>query len=267
MPINIFPVKRGFQYLRYNISRPHHNGHGIHSPFLYNFIINVLNNKANSSKINEIITLRSYLLKDNLKLNIEDMGAGSKTSTNGERTIKNITTRSSSTVKYGRLLHNIVTYYQPDTVIELGTCIGLGTSFMATACPSSEVITIEGSDKLLQIASKNFEYLRINNVTTLHGNFNNVLPLALNQVNKADIIFIDGNHKKDATLSYFNACLPFMNNEGIIILDDIHWSSEMYQVWREIIKDTRVNLSIDLFQLGIVFLNTKLQKEHFQIYY
>ena len=89
----------------------------------------------------------------------------------------------------------------------------------------------------------------------------------MNEIGKFDLVFIDGNHKKEATLRYFNLLLPYVHSNSIVIFDDIRWSNEMEMAWCEIYSHKNIKLSIDLFNLGIVFFNEKLIKQHFEIYY
>ena len=81
------------------------------------------------------------------------------------------------------------------------------------------------------------------------------------------MVFFDGNHTYDHTLEYFEMCIPKTTNESIFIFDDIHWSAEMERLWDRIIRDERVVVSIDLFQLGLVFFRKELSKQHFVIRY
>ncbi len=262
-----FKLKRIISYIAYKIFRPHYKGHGIHSPFLYNYTLNVLNKKDIPQQITGIIKFRRQLLKDNSVLHIEDMGMGSRKLHKPYRKINNIAKYSSSTVKYGKLLYNTIEYFQPEKVLEIGTCLGMGTLFLAAACPKSNIITLEGNNQLIQQAKKNFEYFNINNITIIEGNFNDTLPVVLNNNSGFGLIFIDGNHNGNATIEYLEICLPLIKIPGIIIIDDIRWSSDMFDAWNKIINYEQVSLSVDLFQMGIIFLNPDLQKQHFQIYY
>jgi len=53
---------------------------------------------------------------------------------------------------------------------------GSGNCILAAACPKSTIISLEGSNQLITKAKKNFEYLKINNITTIDGNFTDTLP-------------------------------------------------------------------------------------------
>ena len=80
-----------------------------------------------------------------------------------------------------------------------------------------------------------------------------------------DLIFIDGNHQKEATLSCFENLLPKAHNDTIFIFDDINWSKDMTEAWEAIKKHPKVTVSIDTFFWGFVFLRTEQAKEHFTI--
>jgi hypothetical protein len=47
------------------------------------------------------------------------------------------------------------------------------------------------------------------------------------------------------------------------VIDDIHWSSGMQAAWKQIISDPAVKVSIDLFNIGIIWFRNELSKEDF----
>ncbi|HNR16193.1 MAG TPA: SAM-dependent methyltransferase, partial [Chitinophagaceae bacterium] len=81
-----------------------------------------------------------------------------------------------------------------------------------------------------------------------------------------DFAFIDGNHRQEPTERYFNQLLPKMHHESILVFDDIHWSSEMEQVWKTIKDHPSVRCTVDLFFIGVVFFRDEFrEKQHFSI--
>ena len=62
----------------------------MHSPFVYDFILNVLNNKSNYQLQSEIEFLRKQVLSDKRIIEIEEMGAGSRTHSSKQRTVSQI---------------------------------------------------------------------------------------------------------------------------------------------------------------------------------
>jgi predicted O-methyltransferase YrrM len=266
--MNLFLFKRAFQFLSYLLRHPHRNGHGIHSPFLFDFVTKVLYKRKNwHQSFTDIERLRKSLLKNRETITVEDLGAGSGRKTNKTRKISDMVRYSSINPKNGRLLFNIIDYIGPEIIIELGTCLGFGSMYMAAGATIGKVYTIDGSADLSEKATENFERLRLTNIHARQGSFDDVLPTILEDNGMFDLMFIDGNHRKDAVLHYFALCLPYINRRSVIIFDDIRWSNEMFEGWLEICKHEKVRLSLDLFRLGIVFFDEKILKQHVEIYY
>lgn len=254
------------KYLHYYLTASNGNGHGIHSPFVFDFIKNVLNDSRNFYAYQQIENLREQLLKDETIIEVEDFGAGSAIFQNNKRTVAEIVKHSAKSEKLGRLLFRIANYYQPKTVIELGTSAGLSSTYLASAVAGAKLITIEGSPAIAAIAKRNFQFLRLSNIELMNGNFDDLLPGILQNNSNIDLAFIDGNHRKQPTINYFNLLVDKVSSSSILIFDDIHWSKEMEEAWQEIKNDSRVMLTVDLFFIGIVFFKNDFKtKQHFII--
>jgi predicted O-methyltransferase YrrM len=254
------------KYLHYYLTASSGKGHGIHSPFVFDFIKNVLRDKKEYTYYPIIEKGRKQLLKQKAEIGVEDFGAGSSTIKTNKRVVADMAASSLKPAKYAQLLFRIVNYYQPKTILELGTSFGITTSYLAAANPNATVYTIEGSPAVAEIARKTFDRVGLKNIELTEGNFNNELPALLNKLISIDLAFIDGNHLKEPTLGYFATLLNSSTLNSILIFDDIHWSAEMEEAWAEIREHPSVTLTIDLFFIGIVFLNPDFNhKQHFSI--
>lgn len=238
--------------------------YGIHSPFVFDFICNVLNKKTDSREISDLEALRKKLKKNNNLIAITDMGAGSIHSSENKRKISDIAKSSLKGRKYASLFYRMIRYYGSEKVLELGTSLGVTTCYLAKANPSMEVITIEGCDKIVDIAKENAGKLGLKNISFITGNFDALLDDVVKK-QKPDFIFFDGNHTQEATLRYFESCLPFVMNNSIFIFDDINWSDEMKEAWGKIRSHHSVAVTIDLYFVGLVFFRKELSRENFVI--
>lgn len=262
------PFQLATRYARYFLTASNGKGHGVHSPFVFDFITHVIHGQKPAAQYHQIETLRSALLQDATTVMVEDFGAGSRTNTRSRRVVKKIAATSLKPRKYSQLLHRMVRHYQPQTILEIGTSLGITTSYLAIAAPSAQVITMEGATEIAAIAARNFKSLGIENIRQVKGNFDHTLPVLLSDIGKIDFAFIDGNHRYEPTLDYFRQVLERSGNETIIILDDIYWSREMEQAWEWVKAHPAVRLTIDLFAIGIVVLRKEvLHKQHFRIRY
>ena len=255
-----------FRYVSYYVKAGNGKGHGIHSPFVYAFIREVLNDSKHYYSYDQVEALRQELLKDKTLLEVLDLGAGSTSSNRSARTVSSITRTAAKSPKLARLLFRVVNYFQPQTMIELGTSMGLTSACLAAGNSGATLHTIEGAPAIAVRAEKNFENLGISNIHLVTGNFDTELPALLNRINKPDLSYIDGNHRYEPTLSYFKQLMEAGHEYSIIIMDDIHWSPQMEKAWERIKQTAGVTCTIDLFFLGFVFFRPEFkQPQHFVI--
>ena len=256
------------KYISYLWKASNGHGHGVHSPFVFAFIKNVLNTKSKGPSIDAIELYRQRLLNNQKEINILDLGAGADPKGNKSRTIAQIAKGALKPKKYSSLLSRIVKYYQPSQVLEMGTSLGITTCYLAHGVPNASVVTMEGAPTVAHEALTTFKNLGFQNIQLIEGNFDQSLPNYLQSVSTIGIAYVDGNHRYTPTMQYFNLLLAKSDEHSIFIFDDIHWSSEMEKAWAEIKADARVSLTIDLFYIGIVFLRKEQkEQEHFIIRY
>lgn len=254
------------KYINYYLSAANGKGHGTHSPFVFDFILSVLNNRQHYTPSAEIEALRQKLLADFTEIEIEDLGAGSRKGTTQKRKINKIAATAVKPKKWSHFLYRLVAHYKPQTIIELGTSLGISTAYMAAANPGAHIYTIEGSSAIQQKAAQNFAQLNCLNIQSLVGNFNDVLPNVIAKVETIDLAYIDGNHRYKPTMDYFHQLLQKKTANTIFIFDDIHWSAEMEKVWEEIKNHPSVTISIDLFFMGLIFFRSELKvSQHYSI--
>lgn len=215
-----------------------------------------------------IETRRQQLLADERLLEVTDFGAGSGHLKTRQRKVKDIAATSLKPAKYARLLHRLVRYYQYQHILELGTSLGITTAYLASANRNYRVITCEGAGAIAGVANEGFKQLELSNICIETGPFEDTLPRILKQQPAPELVFIDGNHREAPTLQYFHQLLEVMPQNGLLIFDDIHWSAEMESAWETIQKHPAVTLSVDLFFIGLVWINPDFrQPAHYVIRY
>ncbi|GAB3432377.1 O-methyltransferase [Niabella aquatica] len=260
------PLQAAAKYFKYYVHAANSKGHGVHSPFVFEFITKVMNDFTLYEEYAKVEGLRKALLKDTTELEVKDMGAGSARTSSDKRSIASIAKNAAKPKKFGQLLYRIVKYYQPKTILELGTSLGITTSYLALARPDASVTTMEGAPEIAAKAQENFQKLDIENVRIVEGNFDDTLEGVLRQNPEIDLAFIDGNHRQEPTERYFYQLLPYIHNDSLLIFDDIHWSKEMETAWKNIVQHEAVACDIDLFYIGIISFRKQFkEKQHFSV--
>jgi len=253
-PYNL--IEKAFAYFQFWLRSK--NRHGVHSPFVYRFVEEVLNRPYKDDAIEDE---RAILLKDKRSIPLRDLGADQDRLT----TVARIASKSLKKPREAQLLAKMVHYFNTKHVIEFGTSLGISTAYMARSHDKISIQSIEGSEAVLEIAKKVWENLKIAAITPINSSFDAYLTHL--SFEKNTLFYIDGNHTFDATMRYFDFIISHAKEDSYIVFDDIHWSKGMEQAWRAISADPRISLSIDLFELGIVLLDSRLEKEHFILRY
>ena len=241
--------------------------HGTHSPFVYKLTDEVIYDFQIKNEYEIIEAQRKKLFNDHSVITVTDLGAGSHLNKNRTKRISQIAKNALKNPRLAQLIYRLAKNSNPENIVELGTCLGITTAYLSKACPAADIITIEGCPQTAEVAYRNFVQLELDNIELRVGNFDEVLPAVLEDTPKLDFVYIDGNHRKDATLNYFRWCLPKVHEGSLLIFDDIYWSNEMKEAWAEIKNHPEVTVTVDLFWIGLVYFRKGQAKEHFKIRY
>jgi len=256
----LFQIKSYIKFLWHS-----KNEHAVHSPFVFNLITKCFYDKKPKPEYKVLKSYRNLLLENKNTIEVTDFGAGSKVFKSNTRQIAKIAKTAGITPKRAELLFRITNYFQPATVLEIGTSLGLATSALALGNPKASIITLEGCPNTMAMAKNQLQLFNMKNVECITSEFNNYLQTCNLQSAICNLIYFDGNHSKKATLDYFELLLPTITNDTVWIFDDIHWSPEMEDAWEIIKQHPKVTVTIDTFQWGLVFFRREQPKEHFVI--
>lgn len=246
-------------FLNHRLRCANSRGHGIHSPFLFEFITQVLPDSGQLEVFEKPERYRKDLLVDPTIFLRTDLGSGSQ-HPNQAVMVRSLAQRALQAPKGARLLHRVVKHYRPGPILELGTCFGVTTEYLASADPDQRVYTLEGDPFLAQKAAERFSQDGFGNIETIIGNFDEKLSEVLLKLKSVGLVWLDGNHRKEPTLRYFEHLLPYVAETSILVFDDIYWSAGMQDAWRTIQQHPRVGATLDFFQFGIVFFRPEFRE-------
>jgi predicted O-methyltransferase YrrM len=241
------------------------NEHGVHSPFVFDLVTKCFYDKTKYPAYSILNNYRNALLKNKNFIDVTDFGAGSRVFKSNKRQVARIAKTAGISKRSAALLFKVVRYFQPDTILEIGTSLGLATSAMYLGNKNAKIITLEGCPQTINQCQSQLQKFDINNVECVNSKFEDYFKTLDLKPTTFNFIYFDGNHSKTATLAYFEMLLPTINNESVWVFDDIHWSPEMELTWEIIKEHPKVTVTIDTFQWGMVFFRNEQVKEHFVI--
>lgn len=239
--------------------------HGVHSPLVYRLTSEVLRKDNTFPDFEKLEEIRKMLKCDTQTLQIKDLGAGSRYGNGKTRSVKHIAKTALAPRIQAQALYKLIHYFKPQSIIELGTSLGLTTMYLARGNREASVYTIEGSPEIASYAENLFIKNNEKTIISVTGSFDEKLPEILDKQPTWDCIYIDGNHSYEATMRYYAMVESKLHTNSIVILDDIHWSKDMYKAWLELIGKKEVSLSLDFFHFGVLIYQNRMTKEHFHL--
>jgi predicted O-methyltransferase YrrM len=236
---------------------------------VFNLITKCFYDKKSKPEYSILKEYRKALLTNKNSIEVTDFGAGSKVFKSNTREISKIAKTAGISPKRAELLFRIAHYFQPSSILEIGTSLGLATSALSLGSRSvgtkGKITTLEGCPETAKIAQNQFRQFGLTNINSVVTEFNSYLSDFQLSPFDFHLIYFDGNHSKKATLDYFELLLPSITNDSVWIFDDIHWSPEMEEAWEIIKNHPKVKVTIDTFQWGLVFFRREQEKQHFVI--
>ena len=156
------------------------------------------------------------------------------------------------------VLFGLVRSLDPAVVIELGTNVGISSSYLAAALHingrGAALTTLDASPYRQRLAKEVHHNLGLEqSVQYVEGLFINTLAPILSGLGSVDVAFIDGHHQYQPTLDYMEMIIEHASDDVALVFDDIRWSEGMREAWERICSDERFGLIVDLQSMGICF--------------
>ena len=293
MKKNVY-LYRVSSWLKHQLTARNTGGHGVHSPYLFEWVRMVMSDKNTYYVWDEIEEIRQEMLKDTRELEFVDYGSGgplptspSKGRSANIRRVCDIAKGSLARRKEAQLLARLVGWLgrpllsSPSrggigdeasedrkglTIVELGTSLGVTTAYLAAMDSRNKVVTYEGCPAVAEVARANWEKLGLSNIACVVGEITvDSLQLAVDRLSGIDVAFIDANHTYEATLTYFNALASRVHEKSVVVVDDIHYNEDMEKAWKAICADERVTTTMDLYRMGLVFFDKHYWRKHYKM--
>jgi predicted O-methyltransferase YrrM len=124
---------------------------------VFNLVTKCFYDKKKYAEYSILQEYRNSLSQNKKSIEVTDFGAGSRVFKSNTRQISKIVKTAGITEKRAEMLYRITNYFQPTTILEIGTSLGLATSALSLGNPKAKITTLEGCLNTLAIAQKQFE--------------------------------------------------------------------------------------------------------------
>lgn len=219
-------------------------GFGIHSPFAFNFVLKVLRERCSYYSYDLIHTKRweaSRLIK------------------------KNKEQRILISYKYAKMIFRITCYFNPKSILQIGTSHGIISSSILTVSSSSHLYLYpeeENKSKIYDSLTESF-----NSQISKYDDFINAVNNYNSSLNDSEKPFIILSHfNKDKEL-IVNTLVEAIANEGIIIICNINKDNNIKTIWNKTKSSMNHGMSFSNEKIGIIVGYKHLPLQHFSLWF
>ena len=229
------------------LSRYHRSkGHGIHSPYAYNFVRNVLREKSPYYSYSDMKDMRRAVI-DSL------------------RDVKKHPRVIS--FKGMKMLFRITNYFNPECIMQVGSCYGMTAATMLNVSSQSRLWLYEPHlDAYPVIGNVLASYLDsiecYNSIDVAFKDYENVL-------NDDAVPFVLVNSvPEDADLEPLRQrLLSILHRDCVLIFRNIHRSASVKQLWCHLKESMQCGQSFTNEKTGVIVAKKSLNLEHFFLWF
>lgn len=208
----------------------YHRGHGIHSPFVFNLVNRVIEEK-----------LPYYAYSD-----IEDYVCLNKKS-------------ALKVDKTSRLLFRMVNYFGAKKILEIGAGEGINTLYLTAS--SSQIICHSLELHPSEYKKAKELYAEWNRTIILHSQ---ELPVS-SPTEKQDCVYINLKKYKQLNDDDLNIITKLIHSKTFLVVEGIRTNRKYWALWNKVKGLNGRTVVLDLFNIGIIFFNPELYPWEYKI--
>lgn len=220
----------------------HRKGFGVHSPFAYNLITRVIEERCGYYAYQQVSEVWRAQVRN--KLTAEEYSMCMPFSE-----------------KNGQLLFRLVNRFRPGSVFEYGSFWGISTLYLHLGNPHARIICAEPHSYVCNLSKNLFSTKP--SVRFLNSGFSDGLSEYIDGIKSPGFICIHRLSSAEEYESVFEQLYPCINKSVILFVEGIRSGDKALQAWRKFIADERVRVTMDLFDSGIAVCDPKLNKQDY----
>ncbi len=251
-------VRKLYRKMRYR------KGFGVHSPFVFNLITKVIEERRPYYRFDTIELERRKLLYCPDRITYPDRRHKNRLRT---CTVGEMVQREAITRKKGRLLFRLVTYFGSRNIVQVGIGAGISTLYLTSYATGLGCVALEGSPRLAGIAAELLNKEGRNPVDIRIGEYAALLPAVLGELPQVDFVFFNTAYERQRNSLFFRQAVAYVHPGTVFVFDGIAASKEMRAFWKEARAHPAVTVSIDLDSMGLAFFDPKLYKRNYIVYF
>jgi hypothetical protein len=229
-------------------------GYGVHSPFVFDLITNVIEEMMIFYAYHDIAQIRLQLLQKDKPIHYRDK----------KLAVKKVLRQYGISKKEGEFLFRMANHYKPHSILSVGSSMGLAPLCLSRYNSTVQCVTLEEEQDLAEIATHFLNKEKNPSLLIKTGAYEVTIPESIVQLQQIDCIFFGKDVEANNIITIFQQYLPFIHDNTFCVLAGIRSSSEKQHCWKQCCQLPCVTVAVDLFDMGILFFQPKLHKRTYK---
>lgn len=234
-------------------------GHGVHSPFAFNFITKVIDERAAFYCEHDIELTRKKISYTEQIFYLPAVNGQEEQNFSPHQIIEKVAIKP----KNGALLIRMANYFKPRNILQIGEAAGFSTLYLSSYSSDVQVVVLEEHKGRAALCRAVFEKHKATNIHLQEGSYYDTLPVALSEAGLVDFVYLDFLNSPQLNTYVIEQCLPRLHDQSVLVVAGIKTSKEKKEFWKHLCFRPEVSVTVDVYEFGIVFFNKKLYKRNY----
>jgi predicted O-methyltransferase YrrM len=228
-------------------------GYGVHSPFAFDLITNVMEERG---------MYYCYEMLDHLRLQLQ-RGNGKIECGDKELTVKQAMRKYCFSTGGYKLLFRLANRFRPEKILIAGSGLGLTPLAIAAYSKNVDCMVLEPEPSIAMIARNMIKKYAHSSISVYEHNGS---ESELSELKPFDFIIWGKNGLSAAgfSLEVFEKMLRYVTDESVMVISGINASRADKRIWETLCAHNRVSMTFDLYSFGIVFFTPKLNRKTYK---
>jgi len=231
-------------------------GHGIHSPFMFDFITNIVENPHPFYAFEDLGKTLKILYKSKEAIKVPEWGHifGLKNAIYSEGTVAR---RTEVAEKTGELIFRIINKFSCRNIVHYGPTLGINLLYLAKVNQKNRIQLIAQIKECSKVSNTILQKYSISDFVE------KTEQLKYPNDKSIDLALINFPQSVIQTSQAIESVLPCCKEESIIVIRGINSNKAMKNWWNEFKSNQKKGITLDLNIIGLYFLRSDLQNQHF----
>lgn len=162
-------------------------------------------------------------------------------------------------------LCRLLDYFKPKVVLIVGNDGGVCAAYFARTLSESKIFNVLCDEEACKDYNATFKKNLLNNVSFVCANGSKGMEGVLEKIEKVDFVLLNSENENGDWGKTMEKIMPFCDEEGIVVLGDIHCKRDMNELWERVRRDERFRVCADFFLYGAAFLTKRPLKRQYYV--